>query len=62
VPTVLDRRGPDIVLCTQGSVRITIGEETVDLEQGASVFAAACEGPTLTLAGSGVAFRATVGA
>ena len=41
VPTVLDRRGPDIVLCTQGSVRITIGEETVDLEQGASVFAAA---------------------
>jgi mannose-6-phosphate isomerase len=58
---VLDRRGPDILLCVEGSVTVTCGTQTLELEQGASAFVAASEGPRLTIAGSGVAFRATTG-
>jgi len=59
-PLTLERRGPDILLCTEGKVTVRAGT-SLALEQGASAFVAWADGP-IHLDGAGVVFRATVGA
>jgi mannose-6-phosphate isomerase len=54
------RRGPEILLCTEGSARLSSGSETLALPRGASVFVRAEEG-AYTLEGEGVVYRATSG-
>jgi mannose-6-phosphate isomerase len=54
------RRGPEILLCTEGSARLSAGGETLALPRGASVFVSAAEG-AYTLEGEGVVYRATSG-
>ncbi|MFE8599240.1 mannose-6-phosphate isomerase, class I [Archangium violaceum] len=55
-----ERRGPEILLCTEGSARLSSGGETLALPRGASVFVSAAEG-AYTLEGEGVVYRATSG-
>ncbi|HEY3668047.1 MAG TPA: mannose-6-phosphate isomerase, class I [Polyangiaceae bacterium] len=59
-PTVLDRRGPEIVFCQQGNIQIECGAERVLLEQGEALFLDATE-PGYALSGEGRLFRASVG-
>lgn len=58
-PLTLERRGPDILLCTAGRVTVRAGT-SLTLEQGAAAFVAWADGP-MQLEGAGVVFRATVG-
>jgi mannose-6-phosphate isomerase len=55
-----ERRGPEILLCTEGTARLSVGSETLALPRGASVFVRATEG-AYTLEGDGIVFRATPG-
>ena len=55
-----ERRGPEILLCTEGSARLSVGGETLALPRGASVFVGAADG-AYALEGDGVVFRATAG-
>ncbi|MGZ3459177.1 MAG: mannose-6-phosphate isomerase, class I [Archangium sp.] len=55
-----ERRGPEILLCTGGAARLSVGRESLALPQGASVFVSAADG-AYTLEGDGVVFRATAG-
>lgn len=59
-PTVLDRRGPEIVLCQQGEVTVHHPGESHTLTQGQALFIAADE-PSYGLRGNGNLFRASVG-
>ncbi|MCD5313582.1 mannose-6-phosphate isomerase, class I [Kineosporia babensis] len=52
--------GPQIVLCTKGSVTVTAGGVSVSLESGHSAFVTATAGP-ITLSGEGEVFRAAPG-
>ncbi|GAA3617149.1 mannose-6-phosphate isomerase, class I [Kineosporia mesophila] len=52
--------GPQIVLCTKGSVTVTAAGISVPLESGQSAFVTATAGP-LTLSGEGEIFRAAPG-
>jgi mannose-6-phosphate isomerase len=54
------RRGPEILLCTGGAVRLSLGEQVLALPRGASAFVSAADG-AYVLEGEGVVFRATVG-
>ncbi|PTL81027.1 mannose-6-phosphate isomerase, class I [Vitiosangium sp. GDMCC 1.1324] len=54
------RRGPEILLCTRGAARLSIGGEVLPLPRGSSVFVSASDG-AYTLEGDGVVFRATAG-
>jgi mannose-6-phosphate isomerase len=60
-PATASRRGADVVLAISGSVDVSVGNNTLTLQQGQSVFIDADEGPTLTFSGTGTAYRATVG-
>ena len=55
-----ERRGPEILLCTQGRARLSLGAQGVEMPRGTSVFVSAVDGP-YTLQGEGVVFRATTG-
>ncbi len=55
-----ERRGPEILLCTQGPARLSSGQATLSLPRGASAFVAASE-PAYTLHGPCAVFRATPG-
>ncbi|MEI9953554.1 MAG: mannose-6-phosphate isomerase, class I [Pseudomonadota bacterium] len=59
-PTVIDRRGPEIVLCQQGRVTVEGPNEQHALAQGQALFIAA-EEPSYALSGQGTLFRASVG-
>ncbi|HYQ04211.1 MAG TPA: mannose-6-phosphate isomerase, class I [Polyangiaceae bacterium] len=59
-PTVIDRRGPEILLCQQGEVTVQPRNERHRLAQGQALFIAADE-PGYTLSGQGRLFRASVG-
>ncbi len=59
-PTVIDRRGPEIVLCQEGHVTIENASERHALAQGQALFIAAQE-PSYALSGQGSLFRASVG-
>jgi mannose-6-phosphate isomerase len=54
------RRGPEILLCTGGAARLSIGSQVIELPRGASVFVSASDGAYM-LVGDGVVFRATAG-
>lgn len=56
-PLTLPRLGPDVLLCTAG----TVTANGLELSRGGSAFAAFSEGP-LVLAGDGTLYRATVNA
>ncbi|QRK06107.1 mannose-6-phosphate isomerase, class I [Archangium violaceum] len=55
-----ERRGPEILLCTSGAARLSVGGEAIALPRGASVFVSAADG-AYSLEGDGVVFRATSG-
>ncbi|QRO01854.1 mannose-6-phosphate isomerase, class I [Archangium violaceum] len=55
-----ERRGPEILLCTSGAARLSVGGQALALPRGASVFVSAADG-AYTLEGDGVVFRATSG-
>jgi mannose-6-phosphate isomerase len=57
--TQLECRGPSLVLCVAGEVRVSSGAEAIDLTAGGSLFAAA--GEPITVRGPGTVFRATTG-
>ena len=57
---VLDRRGPEILLCQRGHVFVLGAGAECRLEHGQSVFIAASE-PDYSLSGQGMLFRAGVG-
>ena len=57
---VLQRRGPEILLCTAGEIQVSAAADRQTLRQGDSLFAAFNEGP-LSLTGRGTVFRASVG-
>jgi mannose-6-phosphate isomerase len=59
-PTVIDRRGPEILLCQQGQVTVESESERHALVQGQALFIAARE-PGYALHGHGSLFRASVG-
>ena len=59
-PTVIDRRGPEILFCQRGQVNVTCAEAELSLAQGQTVFVAASE-PGYALTGEGTLFRAGVG-
>jgi mannose-6-phosphate isomerase len=52
--------GPQILLCTRGTLQVQAGDQTVQLPAGSSAFVGANAGP-LTLSGEGELFRAAVG-
>jgi mannose-6-phosphate isomerase len=52
--------GPQILLCTRGTLQVQAGDQTVELPAGSSAFVGANAGP-LTLSGEGEIFRAAVG-
>ncbi len=52
--------GPQVILCTLGTVGVATGDHAVMLAPGESAFVAAGGGP-ITVAGPGEAFRAAVG-
>lgn len=56
---VLPPAGPQLLLCTEGLVRLRRGERTVELSRGEAVFARHQGGP-IELAGSGTVFRASL--
>lgn len=51
--------GPQILLCTQGELRLGDGSSTLDLTRGGSAFVPA--GPGIEITGTGILFRATTG-
>lgn len=55
-----ERRGAEILLCTQGVVGVGTGGSTLQLPRGGALFVAASDGP-YTLEGSGTVYRATAG-
>jgi mannose-6-phosphate isomerase len=55
-----ERKGPEILLCTEGTARLSVGGESLALPRGTSVFVSAADG-AYTLEGDGVVFRATAG-
>ncbi|MFY0567135.1 mannose-6-phosphate isomerase, class I [Archangium lansingense] len=55
-----ERRGPEILLCTEGSARLSAGGTSLALPRGASVFVSAADG-AYSLEGEGIVFRATAG-
>ncbi|HSK26693.1 MAG TPA: mannose-6-phosphate isomerase, class I [Jiangellales bacterium] len=57
---VLDRRGPQILVCVRGAVEVSAGDSALTLRSGASAFVEAVA-PEVTLRGDGVVFRATAG-
>lgn len=59
-PTVIDRRGAEIVLCQQGQVTLQQPSEQRTLAQGQALFIAA-EEPSYVLSGQGCLFRASIG-
>ncbi|MBL9039236.1 MAG: mannose-6-phosphate isomerase, class I [Archangium sp.] len=59
-PVTLRRRGPEVVLVTQGQVSVSTPVQTLVLEQGTSAFIGADEG-AVRVSGEGTAYRATVG-
>ncbi len=60
-PLTLARRGgPEILLVTQGSVRVRAGGQELDVPRGGSAFIRAAD-PDYELTGEGRVFRATVG-
>lgn len=58
-PHALPGRGPRIVLCLDGDVRVTSAEDSVALQRGESVFVPAAEG-ALTVRGHGTVVQADV--
>ncbi len=54
------RRGPEVLLCTEGAARLTSGDQVLALPKGASAFVSAADG-AYGLEGEGVVYRATVG-
>lgn len=58
-PVVLSERGPQVLLCIDGTVRAS-GAESVALGCGQSAYAGAGDG-AVTLSGRGIVFRATAG-
>ena len=56
----LEARGPEILLCTEGTIQVGSAFGKMELSRGQSVFIAASEG-TYELSGQGLIFRATVG-
>lgn len=59
-PTDPSVSGPQVVLCTKGTVTVSAGGASVTLEPGHSAFVTATAGP-LTLSGEGEVFRAAPG-
>lgn len=61
-PTIIDRRGPEILLCQEGALTVQLGEHALELElaQGQSAVIEASD-PSYSLRGAGKLFRATVG-
>jgi len=59
-PTVIDRRGPEILLCQRGEITVRNSSERQTLTQGRALFIAANE-PNYELSGEGSLFRAGVG-
>lgn len=58
-PANLRRRGPEILLVTEGEANVTTAGEALKLRKGQSLFVEPGDTP-LTLAGRGTVFRATV--
>jgi mannose-6-phosphate isomerase len=54
------RRGPEILLCAEGSARVLLEGRALELPRGASVFVSATDG-AYCLEGDGLVFRATAG-
>lgn len=59
-PARPERRGPEILLCTRGPARLSLGDERLELPRGTAVFVSAADGP-YSLEGDAVVFRATAG-
>jgi len=59
-PVRLPRRGPEVVLCTEGEIELVQEGAVLALQRGESVFVPACD-PTYRVRGRGVFFRATAG-
>ena len=55
----LPGRGPRILLCLEGDVRLASAEDAVTLSRGESVFVPASEGP-ITVRGRGTVVQADV--
>ncbi|HEY5375530.1 MAG TPA: mannose-6-phosphate isomerase, class I [Polyangiaceae bacterium] len=60
-PTIVDRRGPEILFCERGNISVECGAQKLALEQGEALFLDATE-PGYVLRGEGTLFRAGVGA
>ena len=56
----LTRRGPEVLLCTEGTVSLVQEAQRLTLTRGASAFVPAVD-PAYRLEGEGVVFRATAG-
>ena len=56
-----ERRGPELLLCTEGRARLQAGSDVLELPRGAAAFIPAST-DAYALEGSGVVYRATVGA
>jgi mannose-6-phosphate isomerase len=59
-PARLDRRGPQVLVCVDGTVEVTDGRTTLALRSGASAFVEAVA-PEVVVRGRGEVFRATAG-
>jgi mannose-6-phosphate isomerase len=59
-PVLLDRRGPQVLVCVEGAVDVSDGATTIALRSGASAFVEAVA-PEIAVRGSGEVFRATAG-
>jgi mannose-6-phosphate isomerase len=60
-PTIIDRRGPEILFCERGTVSVECAAQTLALAQGQALFIDASE-PSYAISGEGTLFRAGVGA
>lgn len=54
-----DRHGPEILLCTEGTVSVGIDGSTLELQPGESLWVPAADG-RYTLSGTGIVYRASV--
>ncbi|MBX7114023.1 MAG: mannose-6-phosphate isomerase, class I [Myxococcaceae bacterium] len=54
------RSGPEILLCTEGTATVEMGNASLTLKRGESAWVAAADG-AYTASGNGVLYRATVG-
>jgi mannose-6-phosphate isomerase len=59
-PVHLQRRGPEVVLCVEGSIELEQEGKVLSLSRGESAFVPASD-PNYRVVGRGVFFRATVG-